>query len=154
MNLKNLMLLILSVSLIIGVVLTGGCSSSESGIKTTETTSQEIPLDIINNITPQEANTMIEENQNNPDFIILDVRTPEEYAAGHIENSVMIDFYADTFRKDIDKLDKSKTYLIYCRSGSRSFNSASIMAELGFKNIYNMMGGIIRWRAEGLPLVQ
>ena len=156
MNLKVLMMLVLSVSLVIGVVWSNGCSSNEGEKKTTEIPSQEPPpaLELIKNITPSEFNTLIEENKNNPDFIILDVRTPEEYAAGHIENSVMIDFRADTFRKEIDQLDKSKDYLIYCRSGNRSYNAAAMMVELEFESVYNMLDGIIRWRAEGLPLVQ
>ena len=78
MSLKNLMMLVLSVSLVAGVVLTGGCVGDE-------TVTPEIPTRIIEDITPQEALTLIQDNQNNPDFVIIDVRTSEELAEGYIE---------------------------------------------------------------------
>ncbi len=144
MSLKNLMMLVLSVSLVAGVVLTGGCVRGEI-----ETLAQ-----IIENITPQEAFTLIQDNQNNPNFVIIDVRTPEEVADGYIENAVNIDFYSETFRDEINRLDKDKTYLIYCRSGNRSVKALNIMEELNFQEVYNMSGGIIKWKAEGLPTTE
>ncbi|MFC2021677.1 rhodanese-like domain-containing protein [Chloroflexota bacterium] len=144
MSLKNLMLLVLSVSLVIGVILTGGCVSQET--VTPETSTQ-----VTKDISPQEALTLIQNNQNNPDFVIIDVRTPEEFAEGYIENAVNIDFYSKTFRDELDNLDKNKTYLIYCRSGGRSGKALDIMAELGFKEAYNTLGGIIAWKAAELP---
>jgi len=132
-------LLTLLVLLVIGVVSTGGCFG------------QETPTQIIEDITPQEAFTLIQDNQNNPDFIILDVRTPEEFADGHIENAINLDYYSETFGDELNKLDKNKTYLVYCRSGRRSRNALDIMEELNFREAYNMSGGIIEWKAEGLP---
>ena len=149
MSLKNLMLLVLSVSLVIGVALTGGCVGKE-----TATPDQETPTQIIENITPQEAFTLIQNNQNNPDFVILDVRTPEEFADGHIENAINLDYYSETFRDDLNKLDKNKKYLIYCRSGNRSGKALNIMEELNFREVYNMVGGIIAWEAAELPTVK
>jgi len=67
---------------------------------------------ISDNITVLEAYNMIIENLDNPDFVILDVRTPKEYDAGHIENCVLIDFKSYTFKEEIDTLDKSYTYLV------------------------------------------
>jgi len=147
MNWKNLLLLVLTGALVIGVVLTGGCTSSQ-------TITQETPAQIIEDITPQEAFTLIQENQNKPDFIILDVRTPEEFADGHIENAANIDFHSETFRDELDNLDKNKTYLIYCRSGSRSGKALNIIAELNFEEVYNVSGGISTWNAEELPTVK
>jgi len=138
------MLLVLSVSLVIGVVLTGGCVGKE-------TIPTETPTQIIEDISPQEAFTLIQENQNNPDFVILDVRTPEEFADGYIENAINIDFRSETFRNKLNQLDKNETYLVYCRSGGRSANAVKIMVELNFREVYNMSGGIIAWKAEGLP---
>jgi len=146
MSLKSLLMLVLSVLLVAGVVLTGGCAPSEI-----ETPAQPTPTQIIENITPQEAFTLIQNNQNNPDFVILDVRTAEEVADGHIENAINIDYYSETFRDALDNLDKNKTYLIYCRSGSRSRNALNVMVELNFREVYNMSGGIIDWKAAGLP---
>jgi len=140
-SLKNLMILVLSVSLIIGAVLAGGCAGKEI----------ETPTQIIEDITPQEAFTLIQQNQDNPDFVIIDVRTPEEFADEHIENAINIDYRSETFRDELNTLDKNKTYLIYCRSGGRSGNALDIMAELNFREVYNMSGGINQWKAEGLP---
>jgi len=79
------------------------------------------------------------------------VRTPEEFADGHIENAINLDYYSETFGDELNKLDKNKTYLVYCRSGRRSRNALDIMEELNFREAYNMSGGIIEWKAEGLP---
>lgn len=138
---------LLLVSLVIGVVLTGGCA----GIATP---AQEASTQIIENIAPQEAFTLIKDKQNNPDFIIIDVRTLEEFAEEHIEDAINIDFYAKTFRDELNRLDKNKTYLIYCRSGGRSGNALNIMEELDFREVHNMSGGIIEWNAEGLPITK
>ena len=144
MSLKETIVLALSVSLVIGVVLTGGCVRDE-------TAPPETLTQIIEDITPQEAFALIQNNQNNPDFAIIDVRTPEEFAEEHIENAIDIDFRSESFQDELNKLDKNKTYLVYCRSGVRSGNALDIMAELNFREAYNMSGGIIAWKAEGLP---
>jgi rhodanese-related sulfurtransferase len=141
------LLLVLSVSLIIGVILTGGCVSTETVPPNQET-------QIIENITPPEAFALIQDNQNNPDFVIIDVRTPEEFADGHIENAINLDYYSETFRDELNKLDKGKKYLIYCRSGNRSGKALNIAGELEFREAYNMLGGIIEWKAEGLPFTK
>ena len=141
------MVLVLSVSLVIGVVLTGGCAK----IATPE---QEIPTQIIEDITPQAAFTLIQNNRDNPDFVLLDVRTPEEFAEGHIEKAVNIDFRSETFQDEVDNLDKNKAYLIYCRSGRRSADALNIMRELNFMKIYHMASGMIEWTAEELPTVK
>ena len=133
-------------ALIIGVLLTSGCIQTE-----TNTAKSETQIQIIENITPEEAYILIQENKDNPNFLILDVRTPEEFLGEYIENAVNLDYYSDTFRNDLDKLDKNKTYLIYCRSGRRSENALNIMKELDFREGYNMAGGIIKWKSEELP---
>ena len=143
------LLLALSLSLVIGIALMAGCAGSE-----TITPGQETPTQILEDITSQEAFTLLQNNQDNPNFVVLDVRTPEEFGDGHIENAINIDYYSDTFRDELDNLDKSKTYLVYCRSGGRSANAMSIMAELNFKEAYNMLGGMIEWKAEELPTVK
>ena len=142
MGRKNLRVLVLSALLVVGLVVTGGCVRSE------------IPTQIIENITPQEAFALIQGNQNNPDFVIIDVRTLEEFAEGHLEDAINIDYYSETFRDELTLLDKSKTYLIYCRSGNRSGQTLDVMEELNFREVYNMSGGIKQWLAEGLPTVK
>ena len=146
MNPKNLMISVFLGALIIVILLTSACIQTEINIEKPET-----QIQIIENITPEEVNTLIQENKDNPNFVILDVRTPEEYLSGHIENAVNLDYYSDTFRNDLDKLDKNKTYIIYCRSGGRSGNALNIMKELDFREVYNVLGGITKWKSEGLP---
>ena len=78
--------------------------------------------------------------------IVVDVRTPEEIAEGIIEGTtVFADFTGSNFEAEINKLDKSKTYVIYCKSGGRSSAAAEMMSEKGFKHIYNLEGGITDW---------
>tara|TARA_B100000575_G_C22938433_1_gene543355 strand:- start:408 stop:728 length:321 start_codon:yes stop_codon:yes gene_type:complete len=81
--------------------------------------------------------------------IILDVRTVEEFEISHIPNSINIDFYnPQNFMQEIDKLDKELSYYVYCRTGVRSANSCVLMSELGFKKVYNLIGGIVEWNGE------
>lgn len=108
---------------------------------------------IIGELSIKEAYNKIHENKNNPNLVILDVRTTEEYAEGHIENSINIDFNAGYFKTKINKLDKNKTYLVYCRTGNRSGKAIKVMEQLGFKEVYNI-GGIIDWQREGYPVVK
>ena len=78
-------------------------------------------------------------------YPIIDVRTPAEFWQGHIDNAINIDFKSNLFINEISKLDKSKTYLIYCRSGNRSLKAATIMDSLGFKKIIDLEGGFLKW---------
>jgi phage shock protein E len=87
------------------------------------------------------------------DVIILDVRTKSEFNEGHIANSINIDFQSDTFLNEISKLDKSKTYAVYCRSGNRSGQAVSKMTNEEFISLYNLNGGVIDWAGAGYPLV-
>ena len=111
--------------LVVGVMVT--CSCAEKAI---EIPNQHTITQIIKDISAQEAFDLIQENQGNPDFVIVDVRTPQEFADGHIENAINIDFRSEAFRNEIDKLDKNKQYIIHCRSGSRSRGALNIMIEL------------------------
>lgn len=94
---------------------------------------------------------MIQKNRNNADFVIIDVRKPSEYAIGHIENAVNIDFNTTTFREDFGRLDRTKKYLVYCKSGNRSQGATAVMKELDFYEIYNMSDGITEWNNAGYP---
>ena len=87
------------------------------------------------------------------DVVILDVRTKSEFNEGHIANSINIDFQSDTFLNEISKLDKSKTYAVYCRSGNRSGQAVSKMTNEEFISLYNLNGGVIDWAGAGYPLV-
>lgn len=85
-----------------------------------------------------------------PNAQIIDVRTPQEFAAGHLENAQNIDWLGDNFDATIQKLDKTKPIFIYCKTSNRSSQAAEKLEKLGFENIYNMQGGLLKWDAEGL----
>lgn len=85
--------------------------------------------------------------------VTLDVRTAEEYAAGHIPGAINIDVEGGDFDAGIAELDPTLTYAVYCRSGRRSLDAANRMSEAGFTKIYNLDGGIIEWSAAGGQLV-
>ncbi len=106
------------------------------------------------NLTVEEAFELIKKNYGNESFVILDVRTPEEFAEGHIKGAINIDFYSPDFKRKLNELDRNKTYLVYCRTGHRSSIAAQMMVELGFKHVYNMNGGILEWKDRGYPVVK
>jgi len=86
-------------------------------------------------------------------LVVLDVRTPEEFADGHIEGAIMIDFYGDDFADRLAELDPDVPYLLYCRSGNRSGQTTAIMETLGFTDVADVDGGILSWTEAGNPTV-
>ena len=86
--------------------------------------------------------------------VTIDVRTPDEYNAGHIKGAINIDVDSATFDSDISKLNKSTTYAVYCHSGRRSGIATEKMAKTKFTSIFNLADGIQVWMASGLPLVR
>jgi rhodanese-related sulfurtransferase len=87
------------------------------------------------------------------DLVVLDVRTAEEFADGHLEGAVVVDFYAPDFADQLAGLDPDVPYLLYCRSGNRSGQAAGLMADLGFVDVANVDGGILAWADAGLEIV-
>ncbi len=83
------------------------------------------------------------------DAVILDVRTQEEVDDGYIPGAVHIDFYlGQGFLEEIEKLDKAKSYYVYCRSGNRSGQACALMNSRGFGRCYNLMGGMMEWEGD------
>jgi rhodanese-related sulfurtransferase len=109
---------------------------------------------VLKSISVEEAAQLIETNGQNPDFIILDIRTPQEFASGHLEGAVNIDYYSESFTQELNALDKSKTYLMYCRSGGRSARALQSMKSLGFTEVYEMSEGISTWIEKGYHAVK
>ena len=103
----------------------------------------------INQMNSDELIEFIELN----DAVLVDVRTEDEYNSGYIENSLNIDYFSNDFSLNADKLDKSTPIILYCRSGKRSSMSANKISKLGFKEIYNLEGGILEWIEEGNAVV-
>ena len=80
---------------------------------------------------------------------LLDVRTPEEFASGSIDGAINVDWNSTDFSKNVSTYDKSQPIFVFCKVGGRSSESAAKLAELGFKEIYNLEGGIMKWNASG-----
>ena len=126
MKLKSILVLLLSISIL-------SCNSQ--------------PAKNIQTIAPEVFAKKIKET---PKAQILDVRTPEEYASEHIDNAVNIDWLGDNFVADAEKFDKSKPVFVYCKIGGRSSKATEKLAELGFTNIYELGGGMMKWNSAGL----
>ena len=124
-----------AISLIASVLLLAGCSTNAAGVT---------------NMNVSQFSQKIKE----AGVVTLDVRTPAEFAEGHIEGARLIDFQSGNFESEIAGLDKEATYAVYCRSGNRSGQAVAIMHDAGFHNVYNLEGGVIDWANEGLTLVQ
>ena len=83
--------------------------------------------------------------------VVLDVRTQEEFESGYIPKAINIDIQkGPSFIDEINSLDKTKSYYVYCRSGARSSQAVQLMRELGFNNTFNLLGGILDWEGEVL----
>lgn len=91
-------------------------------------------------------------NTETSSFEILDVRTDKEYAQGKIKGARQLNFYDDDFSSALKQMDKKKTYYIYCAVGGRSGKAVSKMLAMGFKNIYDLDGGMTAWKAAGLDI--
>ena len=82
------------------------------------------------------------------DHVVLDVRSPEEAKKGTVPGHQLINYFDGDFKKELAALDRSKAYLIYCRSGMRSAKACKLMAGMGFARLYNLKGGIVAWNRE------
>lgn len=88
--------------------------------------------------------------ESNP--VLLDVRTPGEFSGGYIKGAINIDYNSGDFSEKVNKLDKSEPVFVYCLSGGRSSSAANQMRSSGFKNVIELKGGIMKWKAAGLEV--
>ncbi|MFC5044556.1 rhodanese-like domain-containing protein [Aquimarina hainanensis] len=84
---------------------------------------------------------------------LIDVRTPREYASGHIEGAINIDVNDKDFEKKIQQIDKSKPVAVYCKRGRRSNKCATYMEKAGYTKVYDLKGGLTKWTYEGKPVL-
>ncbi|HSN06683.1 MAG TPA: rhodanese-like domain-containing protein [Candidatus Angelobacter sp.] len=110
------------VAVLFGVALLAGCGSSSGGVQTAD---------------PQTFLSTAKQ----PGVVTIDVRTPPEYAAGHVDGAINIDVEAPTFDSEIAKLDKNTTYTVYCHSGRRSGIATDAMSKAGFTHVIDLQGG-------------
>lgn len=90
--------------------------------------------------------------KNDSSIKIIDVRTPQEYSSGHIPNSLNIDVQSPNFKVEIEKLDKTQKYVVYCRSGNRSLSAYNQMLDVGFTQMFNADQGFGAWEQLGLSI--
>ena len=121
------------VAVLFGVALLAGCGSS-SGVQSVD---------------PQTFLSTAKQ----PGAVIVDVRTPQEFAAGHVEGAINIDVEAPTFDAEIAKLDKNATYTVYCHSGRRSGLATDAMGKAGFTHVYDLQGGFADLANAGATVV-
>lgn len=134
---------LLAAALVLGASACGDDSSSES---ITLPTASEV----LSKVTPQHGQELIQ--QLGAELTVIDVRTAEEFASGHLEGAVNYDIEGGQFSALIEPLDRTKPYMVYCHSGRRSAIAADAMVAAGFTQVYDL-GGIADWMAAGLPVV-
>ncbi len=123
-----------------------GCSKESDSPETASTTSTVTHVDAI------AASQLL---SSHPETVVLDVRTPEEFAAGHIAGKVVnVDFKAENFREEVAKLDRATPYLVHCQGGGRSTSTLAILNELGFEKVSHLDGGLSAWTESGETLVK
>lgn len=158
-----------AIALATGLAITG-CSDTNSGtpkqannpdrtVATSETTAAVAPEvaagseaagQDVRLVSVDEADALVID----PNVTVIDVRTPEEFAEGHLERASLLNFYDADFQQRLAELDRSGDYLIYCRSGNRSGQTAVMMKDLGFKKVSDVAGGIIAWGEAGKSLTK
>jgi len=88
------------------------------------------------------------------EIILLDVRTPEEFAEGHLEGAINIDFYAADFKQQLAHLNPNQKYMVYCAVGGRSGKTGQMMEEMGFREVYNVTEGFAALSSKGIPVTE
>lgn len=127
---------------------TAGCTQASISTEKTEQVSEN-PISF-SALSPAEFKEMSQKE----DVVVIDIRTPQEIAQGKVINTAKeIDFYAPDFKEKIQSLDPTKTYLLYCHSGNRTNAAKSIMKDFGFKNVYDLAGGMGAWEKSGCKTV-
>ncbi|MDB4444137.1 rhodanese-like domain-containing protein, partial [bacterium] len=102
-------------------------------------------------IFPAEAWELISKNREGDDLVIIDVSTPREYEALHLEGAVNVNLLSRFFKARLDVMNKSRTYVVYCKVGGRSKIAQKLMQQFGYQSVYNIVGGTLLWEEEGLP---
>jgi len=105
----------------------------------------------IETISPTEAAELL--NDPPADLVVLDVRTPDEFAGAHLADAVNLDYQAAGFAGELSALDRGASYLLYCRTSNRSAQVREMMSDLGFAEVYEIAGGIVAWTGAGLAVV-
>lgn len=122
------------------------------GLVLPATLAEETPAlkSVVRHAKPAEAAKLLATNQ----ILVLDIRTPNEFASGHIAGATNINYLSSDFPDRLAQLDRSKIYLLHCAVGGRSTNALPKLARLGFTNVIHLDGGFKAWQAAGNPVVK
>jgi len=112
---------------------------------------REISLNKYKTISATACDSLIKANEKNPDFVILDVRTPDSWKSDHLAESINRNYYDTNFSAQLNALPKKKIFLLHCQSGGRSAPTLALMKNLSFAEVYEMSGGINAWKSKSLP---
>ena len=104
-------------------------------------------------LSPEEARRLVEERRGDPGFVLVDLRTREEFDQGHIEGAQLIPYYAVNFTRIVSQLDRNATILLYCQRGRQSPLAFRALDKLRFTEVRILAGGVAAWTAAGYPLV-
>jgi len=126
----------LKLTALIACLTLGACAGSPSG----------------ENLSTQSFDSAATALAKDPKFVLVDVRTPGEFATGHLKGAKLVDFKAPNFAEEIGKLPRDAKILLYCRSGHRSGLAMETMKGMGFQDVRHMTGGITAWKAEARPV--
>ena len=110
---------------------------------------KQVKVKLSEDIFPVEAWEL--NNREDTDVVIIDVSTPQEYKDLHLEGAINVNLLSRFFKSRMDVMDKNKTYVVYCKVGGRSKIAQKLMQQLGFRTVYNIVGGTLLWEEEGLP---
>lgn len=134
---KTMKKLLSSLTLVLAFII----ASCQQPAGNTNPVHQTIPVEQFEKLIAEKSNAQI-----------LDVRTPAEFNSGHITGAVNLDIYDKGFKEALSKLDKARPVMVYCKSGGRSGEAATMMKEMGFTEVYNMQGGMLAWSNAGMPV--
>ncbi|KAA3629022.1 MAG: rhodanese-like domain-containing protein [Bacteroidetes bacterium] len=143
------------IPLLVLTVFTTSCNSQETNKPSNQTgnavlVENQAETTVHKNVSANEFKQLIA----NGDVVVVDVRTPNEYAQGHIKGAKLINLYDPNFNAQIAQLDKGATTLVYCRSGRRSASAMRKMKSAGLNTVYNLSGGLGAWMSSGGQVVR
>ncbi|MEN6516924.1 MAG: rhodanese-like domain-containing protein [Methanospirillum sp.] len=134
------------VVLVFALAISAGCTGTQTSPMNATSTYTDLPV--------EEFKQMVDQFQaRSGEVTILDVRTDPEFQREHLRDAVNLDVSLGVFGDRVARFDRQKTYLVYCQIGTRSARAAQIMSDLGFAKVYNMRGGIAKWKDAGYPVV-
>lgn len=146
--------IVLFFPLVILLVFTSACNSQDSNASSVDQVNTVMVkgegLNVFKDVDARLFKQLISKG----DVVLIDVRTPGEYAQGHLKNSKLINFMDKNFETQIAQLDKGATTLVYCHSGRRSAGAMKKMKSAGFTEVYNLVGGIGAWASAGGEMVK